>query len=120
VNLISRKAGIKEEVIWEDLKKVKTGTLKDEGAFEHKHEEAKADKRSRTEEYSEILLWLKDDPEDRDLLLKKSELESLIKIEELDEKIDELSIRLRAGDEKVLGEIDKLTRARDEERRRIM
>lgn len=127
ISLIAKRTGIKEEMIWEDVRKVaaEKSLRKPSGASPEARPDSPrslsaAPKRLRSDEYAEITALLKESPDDRDLLRHQSELSSWITIEGLDEEIKELSFKLEKGDESVLETIAKLTRQRDEERRKML
>lgn len=114
VSLIARRTGIKEEVVWDDLRKVKVA--KTESAPEVV--ESTTRKRLRSEEYQEAKALLKDDPENKDLLRHLAELESLIRIDELDLEIKSLQSKMNKGD-KVQMKILELNREKDELKRKL-
>lgn len=117
VSMIGKRTGIKEELVWEDLKNVKTSPnpLLELGEGRH---EVRA--RSRTDEYHEVLELLKENPDDKDLLKHRDELAVWMRIDELDEEIALLRLQVGDGEEKTLEKIGKLTRERDEERRKML
>ncbi|OHB06016.1 MAG: DNA primase [Candidatus Zambryskibacteria bacterium RIFCSPLOWO2_01_FULL_47_14] len=119
VSLIAKKTGIKEEVIWEDLKKVKRSDLK----YDSQRSDLGAErvkKISRADEYHEVIELLKENPEDKDLRKHKEELSTLMRIDELDEEIALLRLNMVEGDEKMLKKISALQRERDEEKRKAV
>ncbi len=126
VSLIAKKLGIREEVIWEDLRKIpvgqvvaRAGQLDVDPGDEVEVAGSKAERRSRVDVYNETLEWLKDNPDDKDLNTHKAELERLIKIDRLEEEIRELGLKFKDGDEEMLKKIHELTRELDEEKRRM-
>ncbi len=112
VSLISRYSGKSPQVIIEEVNKIKENDAYTILDTEIGVEEVSKEKRTREEELGEVKEWLKEDSENKDLLRHKAELEYLIKIDELDEKIS--SLRLKSmGEDKALAEIVRLTKERD-------
>jgi len=120
ISLIAKKTGIKEDVIWEDLRKthsppVKGEMQKAEGVFE---KQEKSHKDLIVERLDEVKVWLKDMPqnsEEAEVLEKeKSELEKHLKKEELMEELENLKVTLtgastsnEVGTLKRIGEVHK-------------
>lgn len=122
VSLIAKRTGLREEVIVEDLRRVRapqTSGTSSKGE-ESDEESTRAPVRSRREELDEVLSWLKEDPKDRDLLRHEFELRKLVRIDELDEEIMKLRRELHGGDSGALERIARLTRERDEEKRKVL
>ncbi|MBX4181276.1 DNA primase [Candidatus Parcubacteria bacterium] len=119
ISLIAKRTGIKEEIIWEDLKKVKAPSAPRQELEELENKES-IKRRSRMDEYHEVTELLKENPDDKDLLRHKEELSIRLRIDELDEEIALLRLKIGEGDESVLRELSKLTRQRDEERRKVL
>jgi len=119
ISMIAKQTGIKEMVLWEDLKKAKlVAEPSVEKAVEDKVE--RIERRSRSDEHKEVIEFLKENPSDKKLLAEKEELERLMRVDELDEKIEALLTKSQGGEEDVLKEIDMLTRERDEVRRKLL
>ncbi len=118
-SLIAKRAGIKEEVIWEDLKRVKLAGVSSKKE-DTEDASGRIERRSRADEYKEVGEFLKENPLDKALLAQKEELERLMKIDELDAKIEVLRFRLREGDDGVLERIHTLTRERDDIKREAL
>ncbi|MBX4206235.1 DNA primase [Candidatus Parcubacteria bacterium] len=116
-SLIATKTGVKEEMIWEDLRKVKAGKSLPEKPLSP---ELETKRRSRSEEYGEVVELLKENPHDPDLLRHHAELSSHMKIDQLDEEIAALQFEVENGGEEVLSKISTLVRQRDEERRKVL
>lgn len=119
ISLISQRMGIKEEVLWDDLKKVKLSSAK---VFEEEEikKMAEVKKVSRADEYHEVVELLKENPDDKDLQKHKEELSVRMRIDELDEEIALLRLNMVEGDEDVPKKINTLLRERDEERRKLL
>ncbi len=130
VSLISRRTGIKEDIIWTDLKKVKKPTL---ATIERKEEvvEGESEKftsmRERIEErLSEIELWQKElretSPEHETLIKESAELRERLNLAKLEEEIATLKLAFAEGDkdEEIAKKIEELNRTRDEERRKLL
>ncbi len=100
ISLISKKTGIKEDVIWEDLKRVKRSDLKYE--FQRSDLDAKkievVEKKSRREmleeRLAEVLLWLKEQPASPDLKKEEAELKNHLDHELLKNELSNLSVLL--------------------------
>lgn len=112
VSVVSKRTGIKEEMIWEDLRRTKQ-------PLETRRVEAESaparPRLSRAEELAEVTALLKESPEDKDLVKQKEELEIRVRIDELDREIEELGAGEEVSEKKF-----ELTRARDEERRKLL
>lgn len=119
VSLISKKTGIKEEVVWEDLKRVKLSPARASEEEEIK-QAAEIRKISRADAYHEVSELLKENPEDKDLKKHKEELSILMRIDELDEEIALLRLNAMEGDEAMLRKISALQRERDEAKRKVL
>jgi DNA primase len=121
VSLISKKSGIKEEIIWDDLRRTKPPNVEFVGASVEEEmvvEDEKQDKKARiVSELGEVLEWLKIEPQSDRLLKQKAELERNLLVEKLEEERKEL--RLKGGDEH-LGRIAEIGRRIDEERRKVL
>jgi DNA primase len=117
ISVISKATGIKEEMVWEDLRKLKSAPARIAQGGEPKED---IRRRSREEELGEVRALLKENPEDKDLLKHEEELSRLMRIDELDEKIAELRLKIGGDDAEALGRIDSLIRQRDEERRKML
>ncbi len=125
ISHIAKRTGVREEVIWEDLKKVKRPSVNSGIAsvpvVEIKSEVSNPDAiHLRLEEYQEIVALRKESPDDQELVKHEAELVNLIKIDELNERIDDLRAKLAQGDEGVVEEAARLTRERDEVKRNMM
>ncbi len=122
ISLIAKRTGLKEEVIWEDLRKIKVplaggSRVSDLSAKSLESSELKV--RSRKEEMQEVAELLKESPQDKDLLRHHEELSHLVRIDELDLAIEECRMKVAHGDEEALAEVAKLSKQRDEERRKM-
>ncbi len=121
-SLIAKRTGVKEEIIWEDLKRV---SVRQAPGFksltteeEVKRDTSKIDSvNMRREKYQEVVASLKENPEDPELKKHEAELKKLMRIDELNEEIDNLRLKLAQGDESVVGLVDRLVRERDELKR---
>lgn len=125
ISHIAKRTGVREEIIWEDLKKVKRPSVHSgsvsTGAVEMKKEVSNPDAiHLRLEEYQEVVALRKESPDDRELLKHEAELVNLIKIDEFNERIDDLRAKLAYGDESVVEEVARLTRERDEVKRSML
>jgi len=133
ISLISKKSGIREEVLWEDLKKAKTPqvlkVLESEPSVDLMLEEdlKTLSLRERIEaRLAEIDLWQKEFPEASTLseALKKEEVElrSRLEIARIDEERSALRALLRAdeGNEELVRQIHDLDRKMDVEKRKMM
>ncbi len=115
VSLISKRTGIREDVIVEDLRQVKLShniQKTEEGPVEKKKE-----KRTRKDELAEVTVWLKENPEDLELARNVAELKKLIRIDELDEEINELRLKTQGRGNEIFERIVALTKERDEVKR---
>ncbi len=116
VSIIAKKTGVKEEMIWEDLRRVKSP--KAQPSKEIMESKQAPQRRMRADEFHEVGELLKENPQDKDLLKHHSELKSLMKIDELDAAIEALQINVKDGE--VHKKILELSRERDEERRKVL
>ncbi len=123
VSMLSKRTGIKEDVFWEDLKKAKAPDLSFSESSPASEEEKESEevplRRSRKEELEEVEAILKENPNEPELVKHRDELKMRVGLDELDEKIEALRLVLARGDESVITEIEKLSRERDEVRRKI-
>ena len=119
ISLITKSTGIKEDVVWDDLKKVKFSQPKTQEEEEIK-QSALVKKITRSDEYREVIELLKENPEDKDLKKHKEELTILMRVDQLDEEIALLRLDLVEGDEVMLKQISALQRERDEEKRKVL
>ncbi|MBX4198712.1 DNA primase [Candidatus Parcubacteria bacterium] len=120
VSLIGKRTGLKEEHIWEDLKRAKRPDTVTATAGK---EEAKAEspkKRTRAEELEEIRSWRKENPGDMDLRRQETELVILMRVDELDSEIAEARIALGRGESEALEKVSALSKERDEEKRKLI
>ena len=127
ISLISKRSGIKEEVIWDDLKKTKP--INTETPYSNPDLgtevplEKELSKRERIEErLKEVLLWQTEiggEGKDGELLVReRSELEHRLQIVSLEEELTSLQERLHRGEE-VMEDINKTSQRLDEEKRKI-
>jgi DNA primase len=130
VSHIGRRTGIKEDVVWNDLKKVKKPTVT---TIERKEEieEGESDKftsmRERIDErLKEIELWQKElpvnSPEHEVFLKESKELEERLNLAKLEEEISSLKTAFASGQEseEIAKKIEELNRERDVERRKLL
>jgi DNA primase len=117
ISMLAKRTGIREEILWEDLKRVR---LSQQKQTEEVKEKLNVKKRSRADEYREVTELLKENSGDKDLAKHREELSILMRIDELDEKITLLRLNIDENDEKTLKKLDILTRERDEERRKML
>ena len=117
VSLIAKRTGIKEDVVWDDLKKVKVSAAPppDKGEVQ----EGIKNHPSRSDEYHEVMALLKENPGDKDLMRHKEELSILMRIDEFDEEMSRLRLDMKEGDNKMLARVASLARKRDEQRRKM-
>ncbi len=120
ISSLHARTGIKEEVLWADLKKVTSPAVVRGEENSLTLPPQKIEGRSRFDEYKEVIEFLKENPSDKNLLAQKDELEKRIRENELSEKIEALRIESRMSPDEVLKEIDILTRERDEVRRKLL
>ncbi|MES2214181.1 MAG: DNA primase [Patescibacteria group bacterium] len=130
VSLIAKKSGLKEEIIWEDLKKtpIPTADLKSphEEEQEVEDENKKLSHKEKIEErLKEVLLWQKEQDGtsevDTALLREKDELEQRIRILNIEEERALLKIELeKSGDESLAERIETLNKRLDEEKRKMV
>ncbi len=121
VSLITKATGIKESLVWDDLRKVKFSPSNPKTLEEEEIKKAAEVKKiSRSDEYREVLELLKENPSDKDLTKHKEELSILMKIDKLDEEIALLRLELVEGDEAMLKRVSALQRERDEEKRKVL
>lgn len=125
ISLIAKRTGIREEVILEDLKKAKAPEISkianSEGAEADPLEVAeKKIRTTRKDELEEVLIWLKENPEDKNLLRQEMELRKFMRIDELDMEIEKLRLELGSGDEDGFEKITALMKERDEEKRKVL
>ncbi|MCR4279671.1 MAG: DNA primase [Candidatus Zambryskibacteria bacterium] len=119
ISLIAKRTGIREEIIWEDLKKVKFTGVKHEPQVEVE-KIAETKRRSRGEEWEEVVALLEENPGDKDLLRHKQELSIRIRIDKLDEELVLERLNVKEEGDEALMKINKLIRERDEERRKLV
>jgi len=128
VSVIAKKSGIKEEIIWEDLRKVKAlDLLRPEQQAEKKGEEKQREsiRGIREMRLSEIVFWIQENPEPSGELenKKKEEIEirKLLLHEVLEIEREELFAKLRQndGDEETMVRIEAVNRQIDEEKRKV-
>lgn len=121
ISFLAKRTGVREEMFWEDLKKAKAPDVQNLDLPESLPDSVEEPKRrSRQEEFEEVEALLKETPGDKDLIKHHAELSQRIKLDELDEKIEILRLEVARGVEEAISEIEKLTRKRDEERRKMM
>lgn len=119
ISLIAKRTGIKEDMLWDDLRRVKfspTRKLEEEKI----RQETEVKKISRSDTYNEVLELLKENPDDRDLLRHKDELSIRMRVDELDGEIAVMRLNLVEGDEEMLKKITNLQKERDEEIRKVL
>jgi len=128
VSVIAKQSGIREEIIWEDLRKVKAlDTLRVEQKPDDKKETAAVRPvRDMVEErLTEVVLWQKELPEGSLELeaLKKEERELRGRLAQamLELERSELQAQLRRGDvsDEVMSRIETINRQLDEEKRKV-
>lgn len=119
VSLVAKRTGIKDEIVWEDLKKVKLGKPK-LVSQEEIERAAETKRRTRQEEYDEVAALLEENPGDKDLQRHKEELLIRMRIDELDEEIGLLRLKTDDGEDETLLRVNKLIKDRDEERRKVL
>ncbi|MBX4189215.1 DNA primase [Candidatus Parcubacteria bacterium] len=130
VSLIAKRSGIREEVLWEDLKRIKTPHIQKAKDAESENEAQQAETstaRERIEErLAEALLWQKELPEsssERIALEKEvAELTDRLSLALLEEEIVGLKVAIAEGQvgDAAVRRIEELARKRDEERRKLM
>ncbi len=132
ISLISKKSGIREEILWEDLKKAKPPQVLKSGVAEEAIDvDSESPKILSTREkiemrLEEIKLWKKEFPEASTMsdTLKKEEAELLTRLEiaRIDEERMELRSRLNTEsvDEELIKQIHALDKRMDEEKRKMM
>ncbi len=120
ISLISKRTGIKEEVVWEDVKKVKLERKDAPKIPVEVREKDEIKRRTRADEYQEVLALLKENAGDKELEKHKDELEVWIRVDELDEEISLLRLHMDENDEEKLKRIAELARERDEYRRKVL
>ena len=126
VSVIAKKSGIKEEIIWEDLRKVKAlDALRVETKVEEKEIVAPRSVQSLVEErLTEVVLWQKELPKNSPELdaMKKeeSELRSRLSQGLLELERSELQAQLRRGEvsDEIVVRIEAINRQLDEEKRK--
>lgn len=118
VSLIGKRTGLKDEVIWADLKKVKSPEAK--AGLPEEIAVVERPRRSRMEELQEVLAWINDDPSNQDFQKQKSELEKRIKIDELDKEIASLRLEVSHDKPEVLKKIAELSKEKDEVVRSVL
>lgn len=110
VSMIAKRTGIREEVIVEDLRRVKVLDKPPVKVGDSQALPESKPKRTRQDELEEVKSWLEEDHENKDLLRQKEELERLIKIDEIDTELT--TLRLNSVDDvrkmKLLKERDEL------------
>ncbi len=117
VSLIAKRTGIKEEMIWEDLRRMRTPAAAPKREISREVEDVR--KRARDDEYAEVSALLKESPEDLDLRRHHAELSAWIRIAELDRELLEWQTAMRKGDAAATQKVFELTQARDAEIRSV-
>jgi DNA primase len=127
VSVIAKQSGIREEIIWEDLRKVKAlDILRSEGQIAKTPEAKKIESiwSARETRLAEIVFWIQENPEPSAELesKKKEEIEirSLLWMFPLEVERDELLTKLRQGDgtDEIMLRIQDINRQLDEEKRK--
>jgi DNA primase len=103
VSVIAKRAGIREEIIWEDLKRAKAPQVALNAVRQESEEEGAvlAVRPTRSDELEEAMRWLKDNADNQEIVKKIQELQKLIKIDELSTRIATLERRLANGEAEV-------------------
>jgi DNA primase len=134
VSLISRKSGIREADVWDDLKKTKAPDIlqikadkEPEEILEEKSEKVNTRREMREARLEEILAWkkdLKDEPEKLEKLkTEEAELIGRISVDKLEEERAGLQAWLARGPsdaEELSQKIADLSKRIDEEKRKIV
>lgn len=129
ISLIAKRTGIKEEIVWEDLRKSRSprenssdvrGAKHGQNFLDEPDSSRNAKKRSRSDEYQEVMELLKENPEDKDLEKHKDELSTWMRIDELDEEISLLRLNMDENDVEKLKKVAELAKERDEHRRKVL
>jgi len=122
VSLISKRSGIREEVIWDDLRNTKASIIDTTSGESNKvdaEETEEAVLLSTIERIEERLLWL-----DELLDVNENERTELLKrlsIAKLEEEREALQIRLREEEEdELVGKIEEISKRIDEEKRKMV
>lgn len=108
ISMIAKRTGIKEEILWEDLKRIKTINLESSPALpsQSKPSSPKSQKEQIEERLSEIKLWQEE--------LKESKDESLELEKEEIELLDNLSgVSLHESLQRLLSDLAQAEKARD-------
>ncbi|KKU50053.1 MAG: primase protein [Parcubacteria group bacterium GW2011_GWA1_47_10] len=103
VSLIAKRTGIKEDIVWEDLKRVKIsppakGAEKAWDAFSEGVSEVKNRKEQLQERLSEVRLWLKEVSEDTDFKKEEAELENNLAQEIIKDELGAVLVSLSAAE----------------------
>ncbi|MBX4200254.1 DNA primase [Candidatus Parcubacteria bacterium] len=126
VSLITKKTGIKEEIIWDDLKRIKVSvTVDKENTVDKKQEAERRTLKERVEDkLNEVVVWIEDLPEDsderKDLKKEADELRARLSLILMEEEIATLKRSLLSGEEDALLRIQQLNSRLDEEKRKIV
>ncbi|MDB5266413.1 MAG: dnaG [Parcubacteria group bacterium] len=130
VSLIAKRSGIREEIIWDDLKRTPVPTVEihtsGEAGEESEPDEKRASHKERIEErLQEVELWQKElhetSPEYTTLSREKDELTHRLQIVIMEEERIALRLELeKGGDEEVAERIETLNRRLDEEKRKMV
>lgn len=122
VSLISKRSGIREEVIWDDLRKTKVPVIENISSDSNKVEIVEAEETpvpSTRERIEERLLWLEELPDASEK--ERNELLQRLSIVKLEEERGVLHGQLsEEEDEKIIGQIEEVSRRIDEEKRKIV
>jgi len=113
ISLIAKRSGIREEVLWDDLRKVKLPDLISPPQTPVEEAKDEAPVLSVRERIEERLLWLEELPEASDK--ERAELIQRLFITKLEEERAELLAR---GGEESIKKIEELSRTIDEEKRK--
>jgi DNA primase len=128
VSVIGKRSGIREEIIWEDLRKVKAlDLLRPEKQVEKNAEAKKSESiwNIREERLANIVLWIQENPEPSTELEEKKkeeiEIRNLLLQFAREAERDELIAKLRRGeeDEETMLRIQTISRQIDEEKRKV-
>lgn len=112
VSLVAKHTGIKEDVLWDDLRKVKSVIKLSSQSEEGKDEVIqKSKKESIQERLNEVRSWLREIPADNTFKREEAELERRLAQEGLREELSSLAISLaRAETSRDAEKIDELTK----------
>ncbi|MEK9171616.1 MAG: DNA primase [Patescibacteria group bacterium] len=112
VSMLAKRTGIKEEILWEDLKKVKTSKLESDPLWEKAEIEpsGKTQREKIEERLAEIKLWQKELPDSvpEVVVLKKEEVElmdnlsGLLLHDNLSQLLSKLSLAEASKDKKLI------------------